>query len=46
MMKNKIKLITVISAMVMALTPFGCKTDTEYVDKNYCSAVTFTSQAT
>lgn len=35
MMKNKIKLIAVISAMVMALTAFGCKTDTEteYVDK-------------
>ena len=45
-MKNKIKLIAVISAMVMALTAFGCKTETEYVDKNYCSAVTFTSQST
>ena len=47
-MKNKIKLIAVISAMVMALTAFGCKTDTgtEWKDKTYCSAVTFTSQAT
>ena len=47
-MKNKIKLIAVISAMVMALTAFGCKTDTEteWKDKSYCSAVTFTSQAT
>ena len=48
MMKNKIKLFAVISAMAMALTAFGCKTDTEteWKDKTYCSAVTFTSQAT
>ena len=47
-MKNKIKLFAVISAMAMALTAFGCKTDTEteWKDKTYCSAVTFTSQAT
>ncbi len=45
-MKNKIKLLAVISAMVMALTAFGCKTDTEWKDKTYCSAVTFTSKAT
>ena len=47
-MKNKIKLLAVISAMVMALTAFGCKTDTEteWKDKTYCSAVTFTSEAT
>ncbi len=45
-MKNKIKLLAVLAATVMALTAFGCKTETEYVDKNYCSAVTFTSQST
>ena len=47
-MKNKIKLLAVISAIVMALTAFGCKTDTEteWKDKTYCSAVTFTSKAT
>ena len=47
-MKNKIKLLAVISAMVMALTAFGCKTDTEieWKDKTYCSAVIFTSEAT
>ena len=40
--------IAVISAMVMALAAFGCKTDieTELKDKTYCSAVTFTSEAT
>ena len=43
---KKHRWIAVISAMVMALAAFGCKTDTEYVDKTYCSAVTFTSEAT
>ena len=43
---EKHRWIAVISAMVMALAAFGCKTDTEYVDKTYCSAVTFTSEAT
>ncbi len=47
-MKSKIKLIAVISAMALAFTAFGCKTDTEteWKDKTYCSAVIFTSQAT
>ena len=37
-----------LAVMVMALAVFGCKTDieTEWKDKNYCSAVTFTSEAT
>ena len=45
---NKNKLIAVISAMVLAFTAFGCKTETgtEWKDKTYCSAVIFTSQAT
>lgn len=45
---KKHKWFAVISAMVMALAAFGCKTDTEteWKDKNYCSAVTFTSEAT
>lgn len=45
---KKHKWFAVISAMVMALAAFGCKTDTEteWKDKTYCSAVTFTSEAT
>ena len=45
---KKHRWIAVISAMIMALAAFGCKTDTEteWKDKNYCSAVTFTSEAT
>lgn len=45
---KKNRWIAVISAMVMALAAFGCKTDTEteLKDKTYCSAVTFTSEAT
>ena len=37
-----------LAVMVMALAVFGCKTDieTEWKDKNYCSAVTFTSEST
>ena len=40
------KWFAVLAAMALVFTAFGCKTDTEYVDKNYCSAVTFTSQST
>ena len=43
---KKHRWFAVISAMVMALAAFGCKTEIEYVDKTYCSAVTFTSEAT
>ena len=45
---KKHRWIALISAIVMALAAFGCKTDTEteWKDKNYCSAVTFTSEAT
>ena len=45
---KKNRWIAVLSAMVMALAAFGCKTDTEteWKDKTYCSAVTFTSEAT
>ena len=47
---KKHKWFAVISVMVMALAAFGCKTDTdietEWKDKTYCSAVTFTSKAT
>ncbi len=45
---KKNRWIAVISAMVMALAVFGCKTDTEteWKDKIYCSAVTFTSEST
>ena len=45
---KKHRWFAVISAMVMALAAFGCKTDTEteWKDKIYCSAVTFTSEAT
>ena len=47
---KKHRWIAVISTMVMALAAFGCKTDTdietELKDKTYCSAVTFTSEAT
>ena len=45
---KKHRWFAVISAMVMVLAAFGCKTDTEteWKDKTYCSAVTFTSEAT
>ncbi len=45
---NKHRLLAVLAAMALAFTAFGCKTDTEieWKDKSYCSAVTFTSQAT
>ena len=45
---KKHKWFAAILAMVMALAAFGCKTDieTEWKDKTYCSAVTFTSEAT
>lgn len=45
---KKHRWIAAFAAMVMALAAFGCKTDTEteWKDKNYCSAVTFTSEAT
>ena len=46
MRKNRI--FAVLWAMIVALAAFGCKTETEteWKDKNYCSAVTFTSKAT
>ena len=42
------KWFAVLAAMALVFTAFGCKTDTEieWKDKSYCSAVTFTSQAT
>ena len=42
------KWFAVLAAMALVFTAFGCKTEikTEYVDKTYCSAVTFTSEAT
>ena len=47
---KKNRWLAVLSAMVMALAAFGCKTDTEteteWKDKTYCLAVTFTSEAT
>ena len=47
---KKNRWLAALSAMVMALAlaAFGCKTetDTELKDKTYCSAVTFTSEAT
>ena len=45
---KKHRLLAVLSTLALAFTVFCCKTDTEteYVDKTYCLAVTFTSQAT
>ena len=45
---KKHRWLAAFAAMVMALAAFGCKTDTEteWKDKTYCSAVTFTSEAT
>ena len=45
---KKHRWLAVLAVMVMALAAFGCKTDTEteWKDKTYCSAVTFTSEAT
>ena len=47
-MKKKQRLFAVLAAISVVFTAFGCKTDTEteWKDKTYCSAVTFTSQAT
>ena len=45
MRKNRI--FAMLWAMIVALAAFGCKTETEteWKDKTFCSAVTFTSQA-
>ena len=45
---KKHRWLAAFAAMVMALAVFGCKTDTEteWKDKIYCSAVTFTSEST
>ena len=42
------KWFAVLAALALVFTAFGCETDTEieWKDKSYCSAVTFTSQAT
>ena len=45
-MKSVLKKVAWLVLAALALAAFGCKTDTEYVDKTYCSAVTFTSEAT
>ena len=43
---KKHRWLAALAAMVMALAAFGCKSEIQYVDKTYCSAVTFTSEAT
>ncbi len=45
---RKTRFFVALSTMIVALAAFGCKTETEteWKDKNYCSAVTFTSEAT
>ena len=49
-MKSILKKVAWLVLAVMALAAFGCKPDTdietELKDKTYCSAVTFTSEAT
>ena len=43
---KKSKIFAVLAAMAMGLAVFGCKaeTETEYVDKTYAEAVTFTAE--
>ena len=43
---KKSRIIAVLAAMAMGLAVFGCKaeTETEYVDKTYAEAVTFTAE--
>lgn len=47
-MKSILKKVAWLVLAALALAAFGCKTDTEteWKDKNYCSVVTFTSEAT
>ena len=45
-MKSILKKVAGLALAAMALAAFGCKSEIEYVDKTYCSAVTFTSEAT
>ena len=47
-MKSVLKKVAWLVLAALALAAFGCKTDieTELKDKTYCSAVTFTSEAT
>ncbi|MDO5767350.1 MAG: SUMF1/EgtB/PvdO family nonheme iron enzyme [Spirochaetales bacterium] len=43
---KKSRILAVLTAMAMGLAVFGCKaeTETEYVDKTYAEAVTFTAE--
>lgn len=43
---KKTRILAVLAAMTMGLAVFGCKaeTETEYVDKVYAEAVTFTAE--
>ena len=43
---KKTRILAVLAAMTMGLAVFGCKaeTETEYVDKIYAEAVTFTAE--
>ena len=45
-MKSILKKVAGLALAAMALAAFGCKSEIEYVYKTYCSAVTFTSEAT
>ena len=49
-MKSVLKKVAWLVLAALALAAFGCKSDTdietELKDKTYCSAVTFTSEAT
>ena len=43
---KKHRWIAALAVMIMTFAAFGCKSEIQYVDKTYCSAVTFTSEAT
>ena len=45
-MKSIVKKVVWLVLVALALAVFGCKSEIKYVDKTYCSAVTFTSEAT
>ncbi len=43
---KKHRWIAALAVMIMTFAAFGCKSEIQYVDKTYCSAVTFASEAT
>ena len=45
-MKNKFKIITLFMSMMVIIAFASCKTETEYITKEYAASVTFTIEET